>query len=144
MLQTLGLLGLFLGCALAATVVPFSSEALFTAALLLDYKWWVVVLVAATGNTLGGIVNYVMGLLVKWDWLERWFHLKREKLDAVSSKVERYGVWAALFTWLPMVGDVIAIALGLMRVSPWKTAVLMFIGKAARYVAVAVGIALII
>ncbi len=137
MLQSLGLLGLFLGCALAATVVPFSSEAMLAAALLMDYNRWVVVLVASCGNTLGGMVSYAMGWLVKWDWLERWFRVKRERLEHVSRWTGRYGVWAALLTWLPVVGDVIAIAMGLMHTNPWLTALLMFTGKMLRYAAVA-------
>ena len=137
MLQSLGLLGLFLGCALAATVVPFSSEAMLAAALLTDYNRWVVVLVATCGNTVGGMVSYAMGWLVKWDWLERWFRVKRERLECVSRWTGRYGVWAALLTWLPVVGDVIAIAMGLMRTNPWLTVLLMFIGKMLRYAAVA-------
>ena len=46
---------------------------------------------------------------------------------------ERYGLSAALFTWLPFIGDPIAIAMGLMRLNPWWTLLLMFIGKGMRY-----------
>ena len=53
--------------------------------------------------------------------------MKKEKLLKVHDRVARYGVWAALLTWLPVVGDLIAIAMGLMRVNPWWTLVLMFI-----------------
>lgn len=137
MLESLGLLGLFIACALSATVVPFSSEAVFTAALLTAHPRWLLVLVAGAGNTAGGMVSFLMGWLVKWAWLEKWFHIKREKLDKLSAKVSRYGVWAALLTWLPLVGDPIAIAMGLMRTSPWKTALLMFVGKALRYAVIA-------
>lgn len=137
MLESLGLLGLFIACALSATVVPFSSEAVFTAALLTAHPRWLLVLVAGAGNTAGGMVSFLMGWLVKWAWLEKCFHIKREKLDKLSAKVSRYGVWAALLTWLPLVGDPIAIAMGLMRTSPWKTALLMFVGKALRYAVIA-------
>jgi membrane protein YqaA with SNARE-associated domain len=51
--------------------------------------------------------------------------------------VEKYGVWAALFSWAPLVGDLIAIALGLMRINPWKTLLVMFVGKTLRYVVTA-------
>ena len=53
----------------------------------------------------------------------------------MRDRVSKYGAWAALLTWLPFVGDLIAIAMGLMRVNPWWTLLLMFIGKLARYVA---------
>ena len=61
--------------------------------------------------------------------------MKREKLERVHGRVAKYGVWAALLTWLPFVGDLIAIAMGLMRVNPWWTLLLMFVGKLTRYVA---------
>lgn len=137
MLEDLGLLGLFIGCMLAATVVPFSSEALVAGAMLLDYKLSVVVLVAALGNTTGGMISFLMGWLCKWEWLEKWFRVKREKLMRVHDRVSRYGLWAALLTWMPVVGDLIAIAMGLMRMNPWWTMLLMFVGKLARYVVAA-------
>ena len=133
MLENLGLLGLFIGCMLAATVVPFTSETLLAGALLMGYSKWVVTLVATLGNTTGGMISYLLGWLCKWDWLEKYLRVKKEKLMKVHDRVARYGVWAALLTWLPVVGDLIAIAMGLMRVNPWWTLVLMFIGKMARY-----------
>lgn len=136
MFQRLGLLGLFLGCALSATVVPFSSEALLAGALLVWEQRWLVVLVAALGNTAGGMVSFLMGWLCKWDWLERFFKVDRVKLEHIHSRVEHYGCLAALLAWLPFVGDLIAIAMGLLRLNPWLTALLMFVGKLARYVAV--------
>ena len=76
-----------------------------------------------------------MGWLCKWEWLEKYFRVKREKLERMRDRVAKYGVWAALLTWLPFVGDLIAIAMGLMRVNPRWTLVLMFAGKFARYLA---------
>ena len=135
MLEQLGLFGLFLGCMLAATVVPFASEALLAGALLMGYGKWAVTLVATLGNTTGGMISYLMGWLCKWEWLEKYFRVKREKLERMRDRVSKYGAWAALLTWLPLVGDLIAIAMGLMRVNPWWTLLLMFIGKLARYLA---------
>ena len=135
MLEQLGLFGLFLGCMLSATVVPFASEALLAGALLMGYGKWAVTLVASLGNTTGGMISYLMGWLCKWEWLEKYFRVKREKLERMRDRVSKYGAWAALLTWLPFVGDLIAIAMGLMRVNPWWTLLLMFIGKLARYLA---------
>ena len=135
MLEQSGLFGLFLGCMLSATVVPFASEALLAGALLMGYGKWAVTLVATLGNTTGGMISYLMGWLCKWEWLEKYFRVKREKLERMRDRVAKYGAWAALLTWLPFVGDLIAIAMGLMRVNPWWTLLLMFIGKLARYLA---------
>ena len=133
MLKDLGLFGLFLACMLSATIIPFSSETVVAAAMLLDYNHWVIILVAALGNTTGGVISFLMGWFCKWEWLEKYFKVKREKLERTHDKIKRYGLWAALVTWLPLVGDLIAIAMGLMRLNPWWTLLLMFIGKGLRY-----------
>lgn len=137
MLKDLGLFGLFLGCLLSATVIPFSSEALVAGALLLDYSPWTVVLVATLGNTIGGMTCYLLGRLCKWSWIEKWLRVKEETLAKAHEKVEKYGSLAAMLAWLPVVGDPIAIALGLMRTRVLPTTVLMFLGKGLRYMVVA-------
>ncbi len=137
MLKDLGLLGLFIGCLLSATVIPFSSEALLAGALLLDYSPWTVILVATLGNTIGGMSCYLLGWLCKWSWIERFLKVKEETLAKASAKVEKYGSFAALLAWLPVIGDVIALALGLMRTRVIPTTVLMFVGKGLRYMVVA-------
>lgn len=137
MLESLGLFGLFLGCMLAATILPFSSEALVAGAMAMHYPLVLIVLVASLGNTAGGMISFFMGWLCKWEWLEKYFKVKREKLMKVHNRVYKYGVWAALFSWLPLVGDLIAIAMGLMRLNPWWTLLVMFIGKTLRYVVTA-------
>ena len=83
MLENLGLFGLFLGCLLSATIIPFSSEALVSGASLLGYNVWVIVIVASIGNTIGGMISFGMGWLCKWEWLEKYFRVKREKLEKV-------------------------------------------------------------
>ena len=98
---------------------------------------WLVVLVATLGNTLGGMVSFLLGWLCKWEWLEKYLKVDRQKLENIRCKVSRYGYPAALFAWLPIVGDLVAIAMGLLRLNPWITASLMFVGKFVRYLLVA-------
>jgi membrane protein YqaA with SNARE-associated domain len=137
MLKDLGLFGLFIGCLLSATIIPFSSEALLAGALLLDYSPWTVILVATLGNTIGGMSCYLLGWLCKWSWIERFLKVKEETLAKASAKVEKYGSLAALLTWMPIIGDPIALAMGLMRTRVVPTTVLMFLGKGLRYMVVA-------
>ena len=137
MFQNLGLFGLFLGCLLAATILPFSSEALLAGTLLLDYSPWTVILVATLGNTIGGMTCYLLGWLCKWSWIERFLKVKEETMVKAHQKVEKYGSFAALFAWLPIIGDPIALAMGLLRTRVVPTTVLMFIGKGLRYMVVA-------
>ncbi len=133
MLEQLGLLGLFIGSFLASTVLPFPSEALLLGNIALGNSVWLCVCLAGLGNTIGGMTSYYIGWLGKWDWIERLFKVKREKIERMREKVNRYKFWAALFCWLPIVGDVIAITLGFMRISPWKSCLYMAVGRFARF-----------
>ena len=42
-----------------------------------------------------------------------------------------------LLAWLPFLGSVITIALGLLRVSLWRSALTVTLGKVARYILLA-------
>ena len=128
-----GLWGLSIGTFLAATVVPFSSDALFVGVILASDRPLACLLVATLGNWLGSILSYWVGWLGRWEWIEKWFHVKKETLEKQRSRIDRFGVWLALFTWLPFVGDVFAIALGFYRLSPVKSALFMLIGKFLRF-----------
>lgn len=128
-----GYLGLFIGCFLAATVIPFSSDVLYFASLGLGGSVALTLLFATLGNWLGGLTSYWVGYAGKWEWIEKWFKVKRETLEKQKQKVNKYGSWLALFTWLPFVGDVFAIALGFYRTRFWTTALFMLIGKFVRF-----------
>lgn len=132
-LEHLGLLGLFIGTFLAATVLPFSSDALYIAVLAATKDPAGCLLVGTAGNWLGSVVTYWIGWAAKWEWIERWFRVKRERLEKHKRTIDRYGAWAALMCWVPIVGDVIAIALGFYRCKPLWCMVLMLVGKALRF-----------
>ncbi len=132
-LQSYGLLGLFLGSFLAATVVPFSSDALYAGVLLAGCPPLACLLVGTLGNWLGSLTSFAIGWLGKWEWIERWLHVSREKLERQRHRIDRWGVWLALLTWLPFVGDVFAIALGFYRISPVKSGLFMLLGKFLRF-----------
>jgi len=133
-LNAYGLWGLFFGSFLAATVVPFSSDALFAGILMAGCNPVASLLVGTLGNWLGGLTSYLIGWIGKWVWIEKVFRVKRETLEKQRSKIDKWGAWLAFFTWLPFVGDVFAIALGFYRVSPVKSSLYMLVGKFARFV----------
>lgn len=85
------------------------------------------------GNWLGSVVTYWMGRLAKWEWVEKLFKVKEETLVKQKAVVDKYGVWAALVCWVPIIGDVIALALGFYKAPAFWTHVLLLVGKAARF-----------
>jgi membrane protein YqaA with SNARE-associated domain len=128
-LQGLGLLGLFLGTFMAATMVPFNSTVLYIGILLTGVNPWIVFLVGTLGNWSGGLTTYGVGRLGKWEWIEKWFKVKPETLIEQKAKIDRWGSLLALVTWLPFVGDVFAIALGFyIRQRPRKREVVRHTG----------------
>lgn len=134
-LAGLGYLGLFLASFLAATVVPFSSEAVFSAMVIggkLDA--WTCVFVATGGNWLGGMTSYYVGLLGKIEWIEKYFHIKKEKIESYTLRLQKYGDMLAFLSFVPFIGDVIAVATGFFRCTWWKVAIYMLLGKFLRYV----------
>ena len=130
---SLGYLGLFLASFLAATILPFSSEALLSFMLLKSYSFETCILVATLGNTLGGMTSYYLGLLGKWSWLEKYFKITQKQVEYYQAFTKRFQVALAFFTWLPIIGDALAVCLGYMRLSWRKVCFWMLVGKACRY-----------
>jgi membrane protein YqaA with SNARE-associated domain len=128
------LLGLFFASFLAATVVPFSSEALLSYLIISGTDPYVAVLVATTGNWLGGMSSYGIGYLGKWEWIEKYLRVKRESIEKWHNRLYRRGAVFAFLTWVPAVGDIFAVGLGLLRANVFITAASMLAGKFLRYI----------
>ncbi len=129
-----GYIGLFLGSFLAATIIPFSSDIMMVALLATGADTVLTIATATLGNWLGGAVSYYIGYLGRWEWIEKYLRVKREKITTHAERVARYGSLLALLTWVPIVGDIFAIALGFYRINFKSTAIYMFIGKCSRFI----------
>lgn len=121
----------------AATLLPFPSEPLFGALQIQGNTslFWLVAF-ASLGNTLGSVVNYVLGWQVVRFSDRRWFPSNPEKLARAQKWFERWGVWALLLSWMPL-GDAITLLSGVMRTRFWLFLILVATGKTLRYVALA-------
>lgn len=129
----LGYWGLFVGSFLASTIIPMSADVLLVGILTLGGNVWICLIIATLGNWLGGLTSYWIGWIGKWEWIERWLKVKKEQLIRQKKNIDRFGIWLALFTWLPLVGDLLAIALGFYRINPYSSALYMLIGRSARF-----------
>lgn len=129
-----GLPGLFIAALLAGSILPFSSEIVLVAMIKLGLEPIACILTATAGNTVGGMTCYYMGHLGKIEWIERFFKVKKTKIDKMALFLKGKGSIMALFTFLPFFGEVIAITLGFMRSNLWLTVSSMFIGKLVRYI----------
>ena len=102
--------------------------------IIKGYDFNLSLLVATTGNWLGGLSSYFLGRLGKWSTLEKYFRLKKEKIVKFKTNIDKWGSLLAFFCWLPIVGDPIAVGLGFFRTNYILVAIWMFIGKLIRYI----------
>lgn len=135
-----GYIGLFLASFLAATILPFGSEFVFVTLIAMGLDPWICTIVASVGNWMGGMTNYYLGKLGKTQWIEKYLKVKKEKIEKIQNWLQGKGAGMAFFSFLPAVGDIIAIALGYMRANVYIVNITMFLGKFARYVLLMYGV----
>lgn len=130
-----GLAGIFLVSFLSATLLPGISEVGLAGLVAMGtFKRWPLLLSATAGNWLGGAITFAM-FWYGVDGID-WLGLKQDEIDSVMSWAKEWGGWCGILVWVPVVGDPLAAALGIIKASPALTLITMFIGKAARYVIV--------
>ena len=106
-------IALFFSAFLAATLLPFSSEAAFLLALSNDMPALNAMLAASSGNILAILLNYALG----------YFLYEKTKTKLLSSSNgkkslafgEKYAYLALALSWLPLVGDPLTLVAGLLR-----------------------------
>ena len=130
-------LSLFIISLLAATILPFSSE-LTLAGLIAtsSYDNLLLLAVASLGNILGSVVNWILGFYSRNLSTKKWFPFKDEQIEKSSRWFNKFGRWSLLFAWVPIIGDPLTLAAGLLRVRFVEFLILVTIGKVSRYVVI--------
>ncbi|WGW04947.1 YqaA family protein [Tropicibacter oceani] len=129
--------GLFLAAFGAATLLPFQSEFVFVALQLSGKVPLGAILVAASiGNTLGSVVNYVLGRGIERFRHRRWFPVTQAQLARAQRWYARWGVWTLLLSWAPL-GDAVTVIAGIMRTRWWVFLGLVALAKTGRYAVLA-------
>nr|WP_245250904.1 YqaA family protein [Pantoea endophytica] len=116
---------------LSATLLPGSSEAVLVA-LLIAQKGSVygLLLAASVGNTLGGLTNILLGRLMPPKGQGRWH-------DTAMTWLHRLGPAALIFSWLPLVGDLLCVLAGWLRFAWLPSVLFLAMGKTLRYIVIA-------
>lgn len=127
---------LFGSAFLAATILPFSSELLLFAMLRDGGDPLPLVIVATLGNTLGAVVNWLLGVYLLRFQDRRWFYFSRDQIARAQRWYRRYGFWSLLFAWMPLGGDALTLIAGIMKLRLWLFLVLVGSGKGLRYILV--------
>jgi len=118
---------------MASTIIPIGSEWLLVSMIVKGFDPLLTVSAATAGNTLGACTTYGIGI-----YGSTWVTRKLFRMDENSRKraqrfYARYGIWSLLFSWLPLVGDPICFAGGLLRIHFGLFVVLVLAGKCIRY-----------
>ncbi len=118
---------------LAATILPFSSEALLLLQLQQKYTVSALLLAASAGNVLGSVVNYYIGLKGSRFLLEKVIRMKEEAIDKARERFRRYGMYSLLLAWVPVIGDPITVMAGMLRAPFYLFLLLVTVSKVGRY-----------
>ncbi len=137
LLTACGYPSLFLLSFLASTLLPLGSEWLLIAMVVRRYDPLTVVLVATIGNYLGACTSYLVGVYGGNLLAEKFLRIDGAARERAERFFSRYGSWSLLLSWLPVVGDPLCLAGGLLRISFVRFSALVATGKVARYGVVA-------
>ena len=124
---------LFVSAFLSATLLPGSSEALLLVRLAEGHPWSTAVVTATAGNLLGSLLTYGMGRAGNTALHSRWLRIDACEVSRAEVWFRRWGLPSLLLAWLPVVGDPLCLVAGLLRVRLASFAVLVGVGKLARY-----------
>ncbi len=118
---------------LSATLIPGGSEALLLYDISQGYNLYILLIVATIGNTLGSIINYFIGKKGVSYLVEKKY-ASISHLEKSQKLFDKYGNFALLLSWMPIIGDPITFVAGVMNYNFRLFIVIVFIAKALRYI----------
>lgn len=130
----LGIAGLFAASFLAATVLPFSSEVFLGLLIVQGRDPALCVSVATAGNVLGALVNYIVGFHGSLLVVRKVLRVSEREFFRAVERLRAWGTWSLFFAWVPVLGDPLTLAAGVLRVRIPLFLLLVTAGKLMRYV----------
>lgn len=138
-LPKVGLFSVFIVALVSATLLPLGSEPLVFLVVKADPDlFWITMLVATLGNTLGGAISWWMGYGAEAAYEKATHH--KPPNPRLLSYLQRFGAKACLLSWLPVVGDPLCAVAGWLKLPFWPCVAYMAIGKMGRYVVMTAGL----
>ena len=130
-MPTVGLPAVFIVATVSATLIPMGSEpVLFAYVSFNPQDYWLAIAVATVGNTIGGMINWWLGLLAR----NAYESLKGETNSRAQAWLEQKGPPMLLLSWLPAIGDPLCLVAGWLRLNWLQCLIYMAIGKLLRYI----------
>ncbi len=100
---------------------------------LSDHSLVTLLLVASFGNILGSILNYWLGRAALKYQTRTWFPVSAIQLSKAQTWFSKWGSWSVLLAWVPIIGDPITVAAGVMRMNFIWFTILVTLSKTTRY-----------
>ncbi|HIJ85281.1 MAG TPA: DedA family protein [Magnetococcales bacterium] len=125
---------LCLNAFLAATLLPFPSEILLGVLVTRHaYPFAMLLFCATLGNVAGALFNWILGRSLLHYQNRHWFPFSPAALDRARARFSRHGSWWLLLAWLPIIGDPLTFAAGVLRIPLPLFLLLVTLGKGGRY-----------
>ncbi len=77
---------------------------------------------------------FFLGYFTRWDLINKYLGIETEKFRQFKLKIKYPDEIQALFCWIPFVGSLLLISLGIKKASIYKTGFFMFLGRLGRYI----------
>jgi len=126
------LFGLFLSAFLSSTLLPGGSEVVLI--YLVSEGWhnlYLLWIVASLGNTLGGMTSWLLGRWLIYRYPDKILNERNHTL--ALKRLKKWGPWALLFSWLPIVGDPLCLIAGWLKIPILISLLCILVGKSLRY-----------
>jgi len=121
---------------MAATVLPLSSEVILGYLLMNDYNPAVTIAVATAGNVSGSFVNYAIGYWGGMLIIRNVLKISPRDFSKAKKRFEKYGVVSLCFAWVPVIGDPLTLAAGVLKINVMVFLILVTAGKLCRYIVI--------
>lgn len=124
---------------LSSTLLPGGSEVYFIYLLRHSFDPALLLIIATVGNTSGSVINYLIGRFSVVFLTKKGIGFNEEKLQKGKHRIGKWGDLALLLSFLPVIGDPVTAAAGVIKYSFVRFILLVTIGKFFRYTIVYLG-----
>lgn len=123
------LITLFVSAFISSTLFPGGSELLLIYYLNSEPEnSWCYFFAVTAGNSLGAMLTYFMGYYFYWHRTQA-----QNKHKRMLAWCQKHGAYTLLLSWLPMVGDLLPLVAGWLKLAMFRSFLFIVIGKALRY-----------
>lgn len=122
---------------LASTILPLGSEWFLIKMVTEEADPVVSVTVASIGNYLGALTTYYIGIAGSPFIIEKVLRMSSSSIEKAKERYKKYGSWSLLFSWVPIIGDPICLAGGILSIRLKTFSILVLTGKVFRYALIA-------